>query len=164
LYGISETGSAVILGRTGGAAGFGQFVFHHHPEYGGALSTYLQHREGHSWLQIDRDPNLSAHYLDCIPPAVEELLKLEELDASEIAAVFPPSLSPADRTELAVRLCIPSSRFVDLATDADADLFSSSLPYGLQHAWRHKLVRPGDIGLIVSVGSGIQVGCATYRF
>ena len=26
------------------------------------------------------------------------------------------------------------------------------------------LVQPGDIGLIVAVGSGIQVGCATYYF
>jgi 3-oxoacyl-[acyl-carrier-protein] synthase III len=162
MYGLHETGSAVILGRSGGADGFGRFVFHQHPEYGGALTTYLQHRDGHSWLQIDRDPNLSAHYLDCIPPAVEELLTLEELDASEIAAVFPPYLCSADRTELAARLRIPSSRFVDVATDAD--LFSSSLPYGLQYAWRHKLVRPGDIGLIVGVGSGVQVGCATYRF
>jgi 3-oxoacyl-[acyl-carrier-protein] synthase III len=162
LYGISETGSAVILGRTGGTAGFGRFVFHHHPEHADALATYTRHSDGQTWLQIDRDPKLSAYYLDCIPPAVEELLKLEELDSCDIAAVFPPYLCSADRTELAARLRIPSSRFVDLA--ADTDLFSSSLPYGLQHAWRHQLVRPGDIGLIVSVGSGVQVGCATYRF
>lgn len=162
LYGLLETGSAVILGQTGDAAGFGRFVFHHHPEYGGALATHVQHRDGQSWLQIDRDPNLSAHYLDCIPPAVEELLKLEELDPSEIAAVFPPYLGSADRSELAARLRIPSSRFVDLP--ADADPFSSSMAYGLQRAWRNTLVRSGDIGLIVSVGSGVQVGCATYRF
>jgi 3-oxoacyl-[acyl-carrier-protein] synthase III len=162
LYGLSETGSAMILGRAGGTDGFGRFVFHHHPEYGEALTTYFQHREGQSWLQIDGDPNLATHYLDCIPAAVEELLKLEELDSSEIAAVFPPYLSAADRTELAARLDIPSSRFVDLA--AESDPFSSCLPYGLQHARRHNLVRSGDIGLIVSVGSGVQVGCATYRF
>jgi 3-oxoacyl-[acyl-carrier-protein] synthase III len=162
LYGLHETGSAVILGRSDGTAGFGRFVFHHHPEYSGALTTYFQHRDGQSWLQIDRDPNLSAHYLDCIPAAVEELLKLEELDSAEIAAVFPPYLCSADRTELAARLRIPSSLFIDLP--ADTDLFSSSLAYGLQHAWRHKLVRAGDVGLIVSVGSGVQVGCATYRF
>ena len=162
LYGLSETGSALILGRAGGTDGFGQFVFHHHPEFDEALTTYFQHRDGQSWLQIDRDPNLATHYLDCIPAAVEELLKLEELDSSEIAAVFPPYLCDADRTELAARLNIPSSRFVDLATESDP--FSSCLPYGLQHAWRHKLVRSGDIGLILSVGSGIQVGCAIYRF
>ncbi len=162
LYGISETGSAVIVGRSDGTAGFGRFVFHHHPEYGGALETYVQQRDGKPWLQIDRDPNLAAHYLDCIPAAVEELLKLEELDCSQIAAVFPPHLPPADRTELAERLNIPVSRFVELATESDP--FSSCLPYGLQHAWRHQLVSSGDIGLIMSVGSGIEVGCATYRF
>ena len=162
LYGLSETGSAVILSRAGDTDGFGRFVFHHHPEYSEALTTYFQHRDGQSWLQIDGDPNLATRYLDCIPAAVEELLKLEEVDASEIAAVFPPYLSDADRTELAERLNIPSSRFVDLATESDP--FSSCLPYGLQHARRRNLVRSGDIGLIVTVGSGVQIGCATYRF
>jgi 3-oxoacyl-[acyl-carrier-protein] synthase III len=162
LYGIAETGSAVILGSTGGTTGFGQFVFHHHPEYGRALSTYVQHRDGQSWLQIDRDPKLEAHYLDTIPAAVEELLKLEGLDRSEIALVFSPYLSAAGRAELAARIGIRSSRFVDVA--ADADLFTSSLPYALEHAWRHTRVSSGDVGLIVSVGSGLQVGCATYRF
>jgi hypothetical protein len=38
------------------------------------------------------------------------------------------------------------------------------VPHGLQHAWQHGLVGSGDIGLIVSVGSGLQVGCTTYRF
>jgi 3-oxoacyl-[acyl-carrier-protein] synthase III len=76
--------------------------------------------------------------------------------------VFPPYLTDADRAELAARLNIPSSRFVDLG--AEADPFSSCLPYGLQQARRQGLVKPGDIGLIVSVGSGVQVGCATYRF
>jgi phthiocerol/phenolphthiocerol synthesis type-I polyketide synthase C len=162
LLGISETGSAVILGKTDGAAGFGRFVFHHHPEHADAFATYTRHRDGQTWLQIDRDPKLAAHYLDCIPAAVEELLQLEGLDRSEIAVVFPPFLPTADRTKLAPRIGIPSSRFIDLS--ADADPFSSSLPYGLEQAWRDKLVSSGDIGLIVSVGSGLQVGCATYRF
>ncbi|HZC11703.1 MAG TPA: 3-oxoacyl-[acyl-carrier-protein] synthase III C-terminal domain-containing protein, partial [Mycobacterium sp.] len=162
LYGLGETGSAVMLGRAGDTEGFGRFVFHHHPEYGQALATYFQRREGQSWLQVDRDPNLATHYLDCIPAAVEELLKLEEIDCSEIAVVFPPYLTDADRTELAARLNIPSSRFVDLA--AQADPFSSCLPQALQQARRQGLVKPGDIALIVSVGSGVQVGCATYRF
>jgi amino acid adenylation domain-containing protein len=162
LLGISEAGSAVILGNTDGTAGFGQFVFHHHPEHADALTTYTRHDDGQTWLQIERDPKLAAHYLDCIPAAVAELLQLEGLDRSEIAVVFPPFLPPADRTELAARINIPRSRFVDLP--ADSDHFSSSLPYGLEQAWRHGLVSSGDIALIVSVGSGLQVGCTTYRF
>ena len=34
----------------------------------------------------------------------------------------------------------------------------------LQHAHVNALVEPGDIGLIISVGAGIRVGCATYYF
>ena len=162
LLGISETGSAVLLRKTDGTAGFGRFVFHHHPEHADALATYTRHDDGQTWLQIDRDPKLTAHYLDCIPAAVEELLRLEGLDRSEIAVVFPPFLHSADRTELAVRINIPSPRFVDLP--AHSDPFSSSLPYGLEQAWRHGRVSTGDVGLIVSVGSGLQVGCTTYRF
>jgi 3-oxoacyl-[acyl-carrier-protein] synthase III len=161
-YGLSETGSAVVLSPTNGNKGFGRFVFRHYPEYAGALTTYTRHSDGRTWLEIERDPDLSAHYLTIIADAVGELLKLEAIAPSEIAAVFPPQLSQPDRDELAARLGIASSLFVNPITDADP--FSSSVPHGLRHAWEHGLVGSGDVGLIVSVGSGLQVGCTTYRF
>jgi len=162
LNGISQTGSAVLLGSSEGSTGFGRFVFQHHPEYGGALASYTQHRDGRTWLQIDRDPSLDAIYVDCIPSSVKELLTLEGLDPADIAIVFPPYLSPAAMRELAARIGIPRSRFVNLAVDTDP--FTSSLPYALEHARRHGLSRPGDLALIVAVGSGVEVGCTTYRF
>jgi amino acid adenylation domain-containing protein len=161
-YGLNETGSAVILSPTNGNKGFGRFVFRHYPEYAGALTTYTRHSDGRTWLEIDRDPDLAAHYLNIIADAVGELLKLEAIAPSEVAAVFPPHLSQPDREELATRLGIASSLFVAPATDTDP--FSSSVPHGLQHAWQHGLVGSGDVGLIVSAGSGLQVGCTTYRF
>ncbi len=162
LNGISQTGSAILVSRSDGTEGFGRFIFQHHPEYSGALATYTQQRDGRCRLQIDRDPNLADLYLSCIPSAAKELLTLEGLDPSDIAVVLPPHLSPAALDELAAQIGIPRSRFVDLAVDTDP--FTSSLPYGLEHARRHRLVRPGDIALIVTVGSGVQVGCTTYRF
>jgi 3-oxoacyl-[acyl-carrier-protein] synthase III len=166
LNGISETGSAVLLSRSAGTAGFGRFVFQQHPEYGGALATYTQQHQGRTWLQIDRDPNLGAVYLSCVRSAVKKLLTLEGLNPADITIVFPPRLSPAALGELAARIGIPRSRFVDLASDDElvTDPFTSSLPYGLEQARRHGLGRPGDIALIVTVGSGVQVGCTTYRF
>jgi amino acid adenylation domain-containing protein len=161
-YGLNETGSAMILGSDGGTAGFGQFVFHHRPENAEALATYVRHEDGHSWLQVDREPKLVTHYLDAIPAAVEELLSLEGLEPDDIAVVFPPHLAAADLTEMARRINISRDRLVEVV--ANADLFTSSVPYALDHALRHQQVKPGDIGLIVSVGSGVQVGCATYRF
>lgn len=162
LNGVSEMGSAVLLSRSDGAEGFGRFVFQHHPEYSGALATYTQQHQGRTWLQIDRDPNLAAVYLNCIRSAVKELLTLEGLDPTDIAIVLPPYLSPTALDELAARIGIPRSRFADL--DAGADPFTSSVPYGLEHVRRQGQVRPGDIALIVAVGSGVQVGCTTYRF
>lgn len=162
IYGINQTGSAILVSRSDGTEGFGRFIFQQHPEYGGALATYTQERDGRTWLQIDRDPNLAGLYLSCIPSAAKELLALEGLDPADIAVVFPPYLSQAALDELASRIGIPRSRFVDLAVDSDP--FTSSLPYGLEQARQHGLARPGDIALIVTVGSGPQVGCTTYRF
>ena len=162
LNGINQTGSAMLVSRSDGTEGFGRFIFQHHPEYGGALATYTQEADGRTWLQIDRDPDLAGLYLSCIPSAAKELLALEGLDPADIAVVFPPYLSPAALDELAASIGIPRSRFVDLAVDTDP--FTSSLPYGLEQARQHGLARPGDIALIVTVGSGIQVGCTTYRF
>uniref|UniRef100_UPI00389A2598 amino acid adenylation domain-containing protein n=1 Tax=Mycobacterium sp. HUMS_1102779 TaxID=3383487 RepID=UPI00389A2598 len=162
LNGISQTGSAVLLSRSDGTDGFGRFVFQQHPEYRGALATYTQERDGRTFLQVDRDPNLAAIYGSCIPSAAKELLMLEGLDPADIAVVLPPYLPSAALDELAAQIGIPRSRFVDLG--ADCDPFTSSVPYGLEQARRHGLARPGDIALIVTVGSGVQVGCTTYRF
>ncbi|MBI2694635.1 non-ribosomal peptide synthetase [Mycobacterium nebraskense] len=162
LNGIRQTGSAILLSRSDGTEGFGRFVFQQHPEYGGALTTYTQQRDGRCRLQIERDPNLAAIYLSCIPSAAKELLTLEGLDPSDIAVVLPPRLSTAELDELAAQIGIPRSRFVEFGSDDD--LFTSSLPYGLDHARRHGLARPGDIALILAVGSGVTVGCTTYRF
>jgi len=162
MLGVSETASAAILSTADGTSGFGRFVFHHDPEHADALVTYTRHDGMRTWLQIDRDPKLTAHYLDCIPAAVEELLELEGLDRSDISLVFPPFLPAGDRVELAKRINIDPARFVDLP--AESDPFTSSLPFGLDHAWRQGLAKPGDVGLIVTVGSGLQVGCTTYRF
>ncbi|MGH3555671.1 MAG: hypothetical protein ACRDT5_24375 [Mycobacterium sp.] len=38
------------------------------------------------------------------------------------------------------------------------------MPYGLEQARQRGMVQPGDIALIVTVGSGVEVGCTTYRF
>jgi 3-oxoacyl-[acyl-carrier-protein] synthase III len=56
---------------------------------------------------------------------------------------------------------ISRDKFVDVARK---DLFTSSLPYALEHIREQNLVEPGDIGLIIAIGSGIQVGCCIYHF
>lgn len=163
--GIAETGSAIMLSPSHGPEGFGRFVFGHHPEYRGALATYTQERDGRMWLRIDRDPNLAAIYVSCLPSSVKELLTLEGLAPEDIALVFPPYLPGAALDELAAHIGVDRSRFVDLeAQGQTSDPFTSTLPFQIADARRRGLVKPGDVALIMAVGSGVEVGCTTYRF
>ena len=162
LLGVAQTGSAAILTAGDGTTGFGRFLFTHDPGHADALTTYTRHDGMRTWLQIDRDPKLTAHFLDSIPATVGELLEIEGLSRDDITHVFPPFLATADRVELAERMQIDISRFVDVPLRSDP--FTSSLPLGLSYTWRHNMVKAGDIGLFVSAGSGLQVGCTTYRF
>ena len=61
------------------------------------------------------------------------------------------------------KLTLSVGRFIDVVGNGP-DYFSSSIPYAFEHAFRENLVNPGDIGLVISVGSGIQIGCAVYYF
>jgi 3-oxoacyl-[acyl-carrier-protein] synthase III len=54
-------------------------------------------------------------------------------------------------------------QLVDVTRGA-GDLYTSSLPFALRHAVDTGLVAVGDVGLLIGVGSGIQAGCALYRF
>lgn len=163
--GIAETGSAIMLSPSAGPEGFGRFVFDHHPEHRGALATHTQERDGRTWLRVDRDPNLAAIYVSCLPSAVKQLLTLETLEPEDIALVFGPYLPGAALDDLAARIGVDRSRFVDLEAQGwTTDPFTSTLPYQIADAQRRGLVKPGDVALIMAVGSGVEVGCTTYRF
>jgi 3-oxoacyl-[acyl-carrier-protein] synthase III len=163
--GIAETGSAIMLSPSHGPEGFGRFVFEHHPEHRGALATHTQQRDGRMWLRVDRDPNLAAIYVSCLPSAVKQLLALEALGPDDIALVLPPHLPGAALDDLAAHIGVDRSRFVDLEAQGwTTDPFTSALPYQIADVRRRGLVKPGDVALIMAVGSGVEVGCTTYRF
>jgi len=44
------------------------------------------------------------------------------------------------------------------------NMLSSSLVHSMQYAIARGMATGGDLGLVIVVGSGIQVGCALYRF
>lgn len=161
--GITETGSAIMLSPSNGPEGFGRFVFEHHPEYRGALATHTQERDGRMWLRVDRDPNLAAIYANCLPSAVKELLTLERLEPEDIALVLPPCLPGTALDDLAARIGVERSRFVE-TPGWTGDPFTSTLPFQIADIQRRGLAKPGDVALIMAVGSGVEVGCTTYRF
>jgi 3-oxoacyl-[acyl-carrier-protein] synthase III len=94
---------------------------------------------------------------------VDELLQREGLDISQIKAILPSQFSEHLNQGLSDVLGIERDRVVDVL-ESGKDLFNNSVPYSLQRIRQQKLVKPGDLGLIINVGAGTQVGCATYRF
>jgi 3-oxoacyl-[acyl-carrier-protein] synthase III len=114
-------------------------------------------------MDFEKDPHLEIYYLQCIPDAVRELLRIEGLDISQIQVILPPQISSKFISRVSDKMNLSRDEFVDI-THERSDLFTSSVPYALQYVREQQLVKPGDIGLIISAGSGIQVGCATYYF
>jgi amino acid adenylation domain-containing protein len=164
LRGVKETGSAVILDRVpAGTSGLGGFLFKDNTRYVDSLMSYSFHDQGKTCLKVERSPEFEAHCLEGIPAMVRELLELEGVDPTRIAVVFPPQMSPAFVSQLKERLGFGHAAWVDLAEEGK-DYFTSSVPYTFQHALSNQLAGPGDIGLLIGVGAGIQAGCALYHF
>ena len=153
---LSKSGSAE------GAGIFGDFLFKTFTDYIELVDTSADLKNARNVLVIEKDPRVEQYYLQCIQETVSELLQREHLDMEQIKLVLPPQISSSFIDELARTLNVDRDKLVDV--HARHDLFTSSLPYALQQAYEQQLVKPGDIGLIISVGSGIQVGCATYYF
>ncbi len=164
LLGVSETGSAVILDESAdGKTGFGNIVCKYFTDYLEAFSSYTRQHNGKTYMQYEEDPDLETYFLHCIRDAVRDLLSLEQLDLSQINVILPPQISTQFIARLSDAMNISRDKFVDIA-HAGNDLYTSSLPNTLQHVREQHLVKPGDVGLIITAGSGIQVGCATYYF
>jgi 3-oxoacyl-[acyl-carrier-protein] synthase III len=164
LVGLEETASAIVLDQgERSRTGFGEFVFKYLPEELEARTVNGRYADGKACLFLEQDPSIADLYLKMIPEAVNELLKREVLAMSEINVVLPPQFSSEFLDELGRVLSIPRERFVDI-TSGGKDWFTSALPYTLHAIEKQKLAKPGDVGLVINVGSGLQVGCATYYF
>jgi 3-oxoacyl-[acyl-carrier-protein] synthase III len=163
LLGIEEAGAAVILTRaTGRSAGFGSFGFRAFPEHSEAFESHCINRDATTFLAVTRDPDLECRYLDAIASAVNGFLAQENVEPDRIARVLPPQISSEFITGLSSALQVPRERFVEVG--GRHDLFTSSLPFALRTLAEQGLPPPGQIGLMLTVGSGIQVGCALYHF
>jgi 3-oxoacyl-[acyl-carrier-protein] synthase III len=161
--GIKEAGSAIILDSSPDGSGFESFFFTQQTEYLDELQTLSTHDNRGTFLSIKQDLLLEDHYLDCVNEAIGSYLMAEGLSLTDINVIIPPQISASFITRLSAALGEARRKFIDV-TDLEGDLFSSSVPYALQAACQSGHVRPGDLALIVGVGSGIQVGCALYRF
>jgi len=164
LLGIEETGSAMILDEVPlGEAGFGSFAFKYDTTHIDAFDSYARSESAGGYLEVTKSPELEEIYLTCICQAVAELLEAEKIDLGAIKMIIPPQISSAFIARLSEKLGSRREQMVDV-TQGGKDLFTSSLVYGLQYLRDNDFVTAGDLGLLINVGAGVQVGCATYYF
>ncbi|HEX5159839.1 MAG TPA: 3-oxoacyl-[acyl-carrier-protein] synthase III C-terminal domain-containing protein [Ktedonobacterales bacterium] len=163
MRGLVEMGSALVLETHNGSGGFGGFLFRSFVEHLDALFTRTNEEGGKTYLECAKSEDLEERYLTCIAQTVREFLAAEEIVLDQVNVVFPPQISSSFISRLATILGLDRSRFVDACLD-NGDAFTSSLPLALEQAREHGSMNAGDIGLMIAVGSGVQVGCALYRF
>ena len=164
LLGIRETASAIIIdSTTEGDTGFSSFLFKCHEKEINRYVTYGDTTAQNLYLNVAKDPDLELLYIDCILPAVQNILEMEDLHLNKVSKIFPPQISSGFIKRLSKAMHLPLEKFIDVVGDGP-DLFTSSIPYALNYAYEKQLVKTGDIGLMINVGSGIQVGCAIYHF
>lgn len=164
LLGLQETGSAVLLDAAPeNGSGFGSFAFSSFPQHVDAFTSHCTNKDGKAYLQVASDARLERYYIEGIQATVHDLLLREGLDLSRISTILPPQRSGSFLDQLSAALNVSRDRFVEV-TDRVGDLYTSSLPFAFQALQCDQRVRPGDIGLLIAAGSGVQVGCALYYF
>lgn len=164
LVGIEETGAAVILTRAAGEGdGLGRCCFRTFTNDADAFASHCINRNATTYLVVRRDPELERLYADATVIAVTEFLADEGIELGQIAHVLPPQISSRFIARLSGALGVPRDRFVDVTCDR-RDLFTSSMPFALRAITEQGRAVADELGLIITVGSGIQVGCALYHF
>ena len=163
--GIQETGSAATLVRSedGDNSGFGAIRVDHYPQFIDDFTSWIGQDRGRSFLSFIRDPDYRSHILSCIPATVDRILEDEGLNLDDVDVVVPPLVSADFAARLARRLNLPPKKVVMPPTTC-ADLYTSSIPFGLAECQRIGKDKPGTIALVLTAGSGIQIGAAIYHF
>ncbi|WP_054813406.1 non-ribosomal peptide synthetase [Nocardia arizonensis] len=162
LRGVRHTGSAVLLSAAQDGVGFGGFHFAAFPAYLDAVTSFAGGGNGNH-IEFDQRPDIEDIYLGFIPEVVAELLKSESLALSDMKVILAPQISTEFLGNLAERIGVAGEQIIDV-TDGGPDLYTSSLPAALRYCREGGRVTSGDIGLVITVGAGVQIGCAIYHF
>lgn len=167
LLGIQETASAIILdAHQNEGLGMSCFSFKYNLDAMSSFTSdasYSLPSNPKLCLNIYKSHDINEKYRILILSTVKAFLSNHGLRNDEINLVFPPQISSEFISELGKKLDFPNASIVDAVGD-NFDLFTSSIPYSFEYAYRKELVSEGDIALIIAIGSGIQVGYSIYKF
>ncbi|TWU03333.1 3-oxoacyl-[acyl-carrier-protein] synthase III C-terminal domain-containing protein [Neorhodopirellula pilleata] len=179
--GLTEMASAVILSESDdGETGFHAFHFDHYPEHQDAYHVVanLRNELGKTYLETKIESDWKDRLIPAVGQSVERFLQSQDLSIDDIDWLLPSPMSNDLRTKLGDELGIPVERMI-FDADATTDAFTSAVPLAMLASQGHPttgrhdrlpasgqwgLPASGQWGLIVQLSSGLQVGCALYRF
>jgi 3-oxoacyl-[acyl-carrier-protein] synthase III len=173
LLGIRQMASATILAEAeDGETGFQAFQFDHYPQHHDLRHVVgnWTNQSGRPSLNVEIKAGLEEAYLDSIGTSVDRFLNKHDLTMDSIQFLLPPRVNYGFAGSLAGRLGVNAEKTQvvtgELGDDGDHELdyFTSSTPVAMAHIIDNRLAKPGDIGLLINVGAGLQVACALYRF
>lgn len=165
LLGIEETASAVLLRKAKeGEQGFSDIVFEKFPGYIDQWVVSSTWHDGVTVLEPKVEDKVEDAFIDCIMQTLDQQAHIKQLlNDGKITKIIPQQISESFILRLSEAMGLPKELFVDATADRK-DLFTSSIAYGMQKIKEEGQGNPGDIALIIGVGSGVQVGCALYHF
>lgn len=172
--GITEMASAAILSESeDGETGFHAFRFDHYPEFQDDYKVFanIENKIGKPFLEHSIKDDWKNSLLPSIKQSVNQFLSDQTLTLESIDWWLPPQTCDEFLKSLRDELGISEDRMI-VGKERGPDAFTSSTPLAMLAAGvsvgdgEHDGPRPatGDLGLIVNIGSGLQVACALYRF
>jgi 3-oxoacyl-[acyl-carrier-protein] synthase III len=162
--GFCEIGVAALVDHAPDPLqGFSDFFYQSFPEYLGDYESYVFFRNGEWFSRGVQSEDIEAYYLQAVDSTISNYLRRINRDVRSFDVVIAPQISPSFIAKVCTVLGGDKGRFVDV-TENDDDLKAASVPVCLKYVLENGLTKPGQKGLVISVGSGIQVGCAVYTF
>ncbi|MEN1681703.1 MAG: 3-oxoacyl-[acyl-carrier-protein] synthase III C-terminal domain-containing protein [Planctomycetota bacterium] len=164
LLGVHEGASAMLLSESAdGESGFLGFGFYDFSEHHADQSIAGGWNDaGKAYLHFHQAADFKQHYLACVKQAAERFLEEQGLSRDELAVLLPPQVCQPFVNATADALGFSDERTVCVAKGED--FATSSLPAAYHAARKTGAAQSGDLGLVLTVGAGVQVGCALYRF
>ena len=157
--GLASMGSALVLQRSVGAIGFRSFYFAHHYQFLNWYRAYADTGEsGPPRLRVDRNERLADRLSEAVAASVVDMLRYEGMTLDDFSVIIPPQMGPGFLGRLATSLGVDRKRFI---AREGGNLFTAWFASAWQEL-RRREIAPGNRALVVSVGAGGEVGCASY--
>jgi len=160
---IIPSGAAALIDVSPYATrGFGRFVFETFDQHSELYGSHVSLAQKHGRLFMRKQEALETIYLELVPQVWRRLLGEEGLAPKAIDLVIPSQISAGFLQRLPDVLGLPRERVLDLSAEL-GDTLSTSVLLALEQARRSGRIDTGARVVLLTVGSGITVGAATYQ-